>query len=59
MSCLHERTECLNEHELIRKYRCLDCEAVMMCACDERIGSPLLRALAMKAVIIFMCIVLL
>jgi hypothetical protein len=38
MTCLHAHTECLNEHELIRKYRCLDCRAVMMCVCDERIG---------------------
>jgi hypothetical protein len=38
MACPHTRTECLNEHELIRKYRCLDCGAVMMCACDKQIG---------------------
>jgi hypothetical protein len=38
MSCPHSKVKCLNEFEFIRKYRCLDCGAVMMCACDERIG---------------------
>ena len=37
-SCAHPNVHCLNEHELIRKYRCEDCSAVMMCACDEKIG---------------------
>ncbi len=37
--CNHRDVHCLNEYELIRKYRCLDCNAVMMCACDEMIGS--------------------
>ena len=39
MSCSHSQTKCFNEFEFIRKYRCLDCDAVMMCACDERIGK--------------------
>jgi len=33
---------CLNQHELIRKYRCADCGAVMMCACDETFGRRFL-----------------
>jgi hypothetical protein len=39
MSCDHATTTCLNEFELIRKYRCVACNAVMMCACDESIGK--------------------
>jgi Holliday junction resolvase-like predicted endonuclease len=38
MPCEHVNTMCLNEFELIRKYRCTACNAVMMCACDESIG---------------------
>jgi hypothetical protein len=37
-SCPHRNVHCLNGYELIRKYRCDDCGAVMMCACDEGIG---------------------
>lgn len=37
-TCSHPDRLCLNQHELIRKYRCLACEAVMMCACDEEFG---------------------
>ncbi len=36
--CLHHHIHCLNGYEYIRKYRCDDCDAVMMCACDEQIG---------------------
>lgn len=36
--CPHVALDCLNQHELIRKYRCTDCGAIMMCACDETIG---------------------
>ncbi|MGX1322580.1 ribosomal protein L37E [Bradyrhizobium sp. USDA 377] len=36
--CPHHCVRCLNGYELIRKYRCDDCGAVMMCACDEEIG---------------------
>lgn len=35
MTCSHGQLSCLNPHELIRKYRCLCCGDVMMCACDE------------------------
>jgi hypothetical protein len=37
-ACPHTSIRCLNEFELIRKYRCEACGAVMMCACDEPIG---------------------
>ena len=40
--CPHERVICLNDYELIRKYRCEACHAVMMCACDERHGTRFL-----------------
>jgi hypothetical protein len=36
--CPHHIVRCLNGYELVRKYRCDDCGAVMMCACDEAIG---------------------
>lgn len=38
-SCNHVKVQCLNEYELIRKYRCLQCGGVMMCACNEHIGN--------------------
>jgi hypothetical protein len=41
-SCPHARTTCLNQHELIRKYRCDDCSDVMMCACDRSFGERFL-----------------
>lgn len=37
-TCQHEDVSCLNEYELIRKYRCQGCGAVMMCGCDESRG---------------------
>jgi hypothetical protein len=40
--CAHARLVCINPHELIRKYRCRDCGAVMMCACDEAFGRRFL-----------------
>lgn len=40
--CTHALLVCLNQHELVRKYRCKDCGAVMMCACDEAIGKRFL-----------------
>jgi hypothetical protein len=36
--CSHQNVRCLNGYELIRKYRCEDCGAVMMRACDEQIA---------------------
>lgn len=41
-SCPHTRVSCLNPYELIRKYRCDACSAVMMCACDESFGRRFL-----------------
>ena len=38
-NCSHKDTECLNPYELIRKYRCETCHAVMMCDCDKNIGT--------------------
>ena len=40
--CAHVDVRCLNHFELIRKYECLQCGAVMMCACDEVIGRKFL-----------------
>lgn len=40
--CAHINLRCINEYELIRKYRCDDCGAVMMCTCDEEIGTKFL-----------------
>ncbi|WP_454885349.1 VRR-NUC domain-containing protein [Sphingomonas oryzagri] len=40
--CPHEQVSCLNQHELIRKYRCDACGEVMMCACDENFGRRFL-----------------
>lgn len=40
--CDHTSVVCLNQHELIRKYRCADCGAVMMCVCDEPFGQRFL-----------------
>lgn len=40
--CEHPDRVCLNQHELIRKYRCPDCDAVMMCACEEEFGRRFL-----------------
>jgi hypothetical protein len=40
--CAHVRAACINPHELIRKYRCNACGAVMMCGCDEEFGRRFL-----------------
>ena len=40
--CLHAEVICLNEYEIIRKYRCTACREIMMCACDERHGRQFL-----------------
>lgn len=42
IACGHDSVVCLNQHELIRKYLCADCGAVMMCACDEVFGRRFL-----------------
>lgn len=35
MICTHTSVECLSPYEIIRKYRCVECNEVMMCECDE------------------------
>lgn len=40
--CVHRNVNCINEYELIRKYECSDCGAIMMCSCDEAIGRKFL-----------------
>jgi VRR-NUC domain len=40
--CGHSDVTCLNQHELIRKYRCNTCGGVMMCGCDEKFGRSFL-----------------
>jgi VRR-NUC domain len=40
--CNHSAVACLNQHELIRKYRCESCGGVMMCICDENFGRRFL-----------------
>ena len=42
MTCPHKSVLCLNEYELIRKYRCSTCSGVMMCACDRENGERFL-----------------
>lgn len=41
-NCSHETRTCLNQYELIRKYRCDSCRSVMMCACNEAFGHRFL-----------------
>jgi len=33
--CQHINVELINPHEIIRKYRCIECDIVAGCACDE------------------------
>ncbi|MCX5818145.1 MAG: VRR-NUC domain-containing protein [Proteobacteria bacterium] len=40
--CDHQNVFCINQFELIRKYECADCGAVMMCNCDKDIGQKFL-----------------
>ena len=42
MTCTHDIIHCLNEYELVRKYRCEACNQVMMCACDRQVGERFL-----------------
>lgn len=41
-TCTHGNLRCLNQHDLIRNYRCTGCGTVMMCACDEAFGRRFL-----------------
>lgn len=40
--CSHPHLRCLNEYEIVRKYRCDGCASVMMCKCDEELGRAFL-----------------
>jgi hypothetical protein len=42
-ACAHARRTCINQYEFIRKYRCEDCGAVMMCQCDEAFARDFLN----------------
>lgn len=42
MTCPHETVQCLNEFDLVRKYRCEACDGVMLCACDRYVGERFL-----------------
>lgn len=41
-ACKHTNITCLNQYDLIRKYRCFNCGAVMMCSCDKAFGEKFL-----------------
>ena len=41
-SCEHANVVCLNEYEIVRKYRCCACDEVMMCRCDKVRGERFL-----------------
>src|SRR5712675_1296541 len=36
--CHHSIVRCVNQFELIRKYKCLACRRIVMCQCDETRG---------------------
>ena len=40
--CNHTNVICLNQYELIRKYKCDDCGEIMMCSCDQEHGEKYL-----------------
>lgn len=41
--CPHAQVACINQYELVRKYRCDACSGVMMCACNEAFGRRFLN----------------
>lgn len=41
-SCNHPTVDCINHYEIIRKYKCETCGAVMMCACEEEFAKRFL-----------------
>src|ERR1051326_9297009 len=41
-NCPHSSVVCINPYELIRKYKCNLCDAVMMCACEEQFARRFL-----------------
>jgi len=38
-ACLHNEVTCVNSCDIVRKYRCASCSAVMMCACEEEFAT--------------------
>ncbi len=40
--CPHRSLSCLNQYEIVRKYRCDACGEVMMCSCDLEFGERFL-----------------
>lgn len=40
--CNHANVSVINHYELIRKYKCADCDAIVMCDCDRTVGERLL-----------------
>lgn len=40
--CTHKNVTCLNQYDLIRKYKCEACEEIMMCSCDDEHGQRFL-----------------
>ncbi|MFO0559946.1 MAG: hypothetical protein U0269_18155 [Polyangiales bacterium] len=40
--CRHDQRELITPFELVRKFRCLQCQGVMMCACDREYGERFL-----------------
>ena len=41
--CAHTLVSCVNQFELIRKYRCASCNEVMMCGCEEQFAKRYVR----------------
>jgi len=41
-NCKHPEVTCINQYELIRKYRCNSCGEIMMCACEEEFARRFL-----------------
>lgn len=50
--CIHLQAVCLNPHEFIRKYKCIDCGEVMMCSCDESFARRFLPHQLDRAVVL-------
>jgi len=40
--CQHHSVRCVNQYEIVRKYRCDSCGEVMMCSCDQEFGGRFL-----------------
>jgi hypothetical protein len=49
-SCGHPNLSALNPHDLLRKYLCQDCAAVVTCECERDIGTFIIPRAANRAV---------